>query len=420
MGDRKDHPMCHSHLGQPAVWALISLLAVSGVGQSTWGPQHLERAKALHARAIVLDTHSDVTPKFHNADWDFSARHDSGHMDIPRMRDAGFDAQFLSVYMGRKPDPGTAIKEAIRRVDAVYETVRKHPTQLEIAYTAADVVRIKKAGKIACLMGIEGGHIIEDSLAALRMLHRLGCRYMTLTHSFNSVWADSSGTMSDVKGDFDGLSERGQELITEMNRIGIMVDISHVADATFWDAIQLTKAPVIASHSSVDGVFPHRRNLSDPMLRAVKKNNGVVMINFFSAYIDPDFDGYQKAWDAEHKEALDAMRTKFKANRREFRSAQREFMKTHPMKQTPLTVLARHVEYCAKVAGWDHVGMGADWDGVSALPEGIKHCGDTVKLTALLLARGANEDDLEKFLGKNLLRVMADCEKSAREMTAGN
>jgi len=393
--------------------ALLPCLIVPA--QSTYGPEHLERARALHARALVLDTHSDVTPKFHDASWDFSARHDAGHMDIPRLRDAGFDAQFLSIYMGKKPDGGVAIKEAIRRIDAVYETVRKHPGDLAMAYTAEDVRRIRGEGKIACLMGVEGGHIIEDSLAALRMFHSLGCRYLTLTHSFNSVWADSSGTMSDVEGEFGGLSERGVELVKEMNRIGMMVDISHVADATFWDAIKIARAPVIASHSSVDGVFLHRRNLSDPMLRAIKRNKGVVMINFFSAYIDPDWDGYQKAWEAEHKQELDRLRVKFKANRREFRKARRALSQKHPMKQTPLTVLARHVEHCADVAGWDHVGMGADWDGVSALPDGIQHCGDTVKLTALLLARGASEEDLVKFLGTNLLRVMAACEDVASQ-----
>lgn len=403
---------------QPVVWALVSVSSTAVIGQGTYSEADLARARALHARAIVLDTHSDVTPKFHDPSWDFSKRHDSGHMDIPRLRDAGFDAQFLSIYMGKKDSEGRAIKEAIRRIDAVHETVRKHPKDLEMAYTAADIVRIRNAGRIACLMGIEGGHIIEDSLAALRMFHRLGCRYLTITHSFNTVWGDSSGTMSDVAGEYGGLSDQGKELIREMNRIGMMVDISHVADATFWDCAKLSKAPLIASHSSVDGVYLHRRNLSDPMLRAVRDSGGIVMINFFSGYIDPDWDGYRTAWEKEHKPALDELNKKFKANRRAFRNARRELMQKHPMKQTPLTVLARHVEHCAKVAGWDHVGMGADWDGVSALPEGIKHCGDTVKLTALLLARGAEESDLEKFLGSNFVRVMARCEKVAKEMDA--
>ncbi|MAG32761.1 MAG: membrane dipeptidase [Deltaproteobacteria bacterium] len=404
--------------GKPSTLALTFLLVLGAAtvsAQATYGPEHLERAKALHAKAIVLDTHSDVTPKFEDPSWNFAERHGRGHMDIPRLRDAGFNAQFLSIYMGKTPGEGRAIKKAVTRIDAVWATIAKHPDVLEFAGTAADVRRITKAGKISCLMGIEGGHIIENSLPALRMLYRLGCRYMTLTHGFNTVWADSSGTMSDVEGEFNGLNERGIEIVKEMNRLGMMVDISHVADATFWDAIKHTTAPVIASHSSVDGVFAHRRNLSDPMLRAVRDQGGVVMINFFSGYIDPDWAGYQKAWEAEHKGPLAELATKFKANRREYRRARREFMKKHPMKQTPLTVLARHVEHCAKVAGWDHVGIGADWDGVSALPEGIVHCGDTVKLTALLIARGAKEKDLEKFLGDNLLRVMAACEKVAQD-----
>jgi membrane dipeptidase len=389
------------------------------MGQEVFGPEHLERARALHERALVLDTHSDVTPKFEDPSWDFSVRHEDGHMDIPRLRDAGFDAQFLSIYMGNTPGDGRAIKTALTRIDSVYETVRRHPKTLEMAYTAADVRRIHAAGRIACLMGIEGGHIIEDSLPALRMFHRLGCRYMTLTHSFNTGWADSSGTNEDVASEFDGLNGRGEEIVREMNRLGMMVDISHVSDATFWDAARVSAAPLIASHSSVDRVFPHRRNLSDSMLRAVRDSGGVVMINFFSGYIDPKWSGIRSAWEKEHDDALRALAAKFKANRRAYSAARRALAKEHPMKRTPLSVLARHVEHTAKICGWDHVGLGADWDGVSALPEGIDHCGDTVKLTALLLARGASEEDLEKFLGVKILRSMEASEERARELNRG-
>lgn len=393
-----------------------TLLYTPLFAQATYGPKDLERAHALHKEALVLDTHSDVTPKFHNAEWDFSARHASGHMDIPRLRDGGFNAQFLSIYMGRTEGEGKARAEAIRRIDAVYETVRRFPEHLEIAKKASDITRIMKAGRIACLMGIEGGHIIESSLPALRMFHELGVRYMTLTHSFNVPWADSSGTMSDVEGEHDGLTEFGLEIVREMNRLGMMVDISHVADSTFIDALKESKAPVIASHSSVRGVFDHRRNLSDAMLRQVKANGGIVMINFFSSYIDPDHALKTAEWRRINKVAIANLKSRFGANRKAYRSELKKLQATTNSYRTPLLVLARHVEHAAKIMGWKHVGLGADWDGVSALPEGINHCGDLPKLTALLLARGAKEEDLRGFLGSNLVRVMQECHDVARKL----
>ena len=296
---------------------LVGLSAWAGA-QDTYSPEHLKRARALHAKYLVLDSHSDVTPKFENPSWNFAERHDTGHMDIPRLREGGFGAQILSIYMGNTPGEGRAIRKALIRIDSVYETVRKHSEHLEIAYTAADIRRIHKSGKIACFMGVEGGHIIEDSLGALRMYHRLGCRYMTLTHSFNTNWADSAGIREAVKGQFGGLNEFGEEIVREMNRLGMMVDISHVSDATFEDALRVTTAPVIASHSSARAVNNHRRNLSDGMLRAVGKNGGVVMINFSCGFIDPDHAGVRKAWEAEHKEALDRFTKKFRANRRAY------------------------------------------------------------------------------------------------------
>ena len=394
----------------------IALISVSSYSQDQYDESHLAQARALHARALVLDTHSDVTPKLENPEWDFSARHDSGHMDIPRMKDAGFGAEFFSIYMGRTPGDGRALKTAITRIDALMQTIEKHPSELALATTVDEIRAARRSGRIACLMGIEGGHIIEDSLPGLRTLFRLGCRYMTLTHSFNTSWADSSGTNSDVVGESGGLNEFGREIVREMNRLGMMVDISHVSDSTFWAALKTSKAPLIASHSSVDGVFPHRRNLSDEMLRGLADNGGIVMINFFNGYIDPEYDGYRKAWEAKHRKELDALAAKFEANRRAYWNAVREIRKTDPIPRTSMVVLARHVEHCAKVMGWDSVGLGADWDGVSGLPEGIDHCGDLVKLTALLLARGASEAEVEGFLGANFLRVMGRCEEVAKEI----
>ena len=339
-------------------------------------------------------------------------------MDIPRLREGGFNAQFFSVWMGRTEGDGKAIKTALERIDVVCEAVRKNAADLELAGTAADVRRIAKAGRIACLFGIEGGHIIESSLPALRQLYRLGCRYMTLTHGLqHAPGRITREPDTAVAGEFGGLSPFGEEIVREMNHLGMMVDISHVADSTFWDVIRVSRAPVIASHSSARAVFDHRRNLSDPMIIALAEKGGVVMINFFSGYIDPEWDGMKQGWEEENKEALAALAGKYKANRRAYWGARREFLSTHPMRQTPLVVLARHVEHVAQLVGWEHVGIGADWDGVPALPAQMDHCGMLANLTALLLARGATPEQLRGFLGENLLRVMEACERVAREGT---
>lgn len=401
--------------------ALVLALMVAGLvrgqeratGVTTFEPAHLERALAIHRRALVLDTHSDVTPKLEEASWDFSARHADGHMDIPRLRDAGFGAQFFSVYMGQTPGDGRAIKTALGRIDALHEAVRRHPEQLAMAATAADVRRIRKSGRIACLLGIEGGHIIEDSLPALRMFYRLGCRYMTLTHSFNTTWADSAGIEDGAPGEHGGLTDRGREIVREMNRLGMMVDISHVARSTFRDALAASSAPMIASHSSCRALCDHRRNLDDEQIRALAAKGGVVQINFFSGFIDPEWSKTKAAWEAEHREVLGPLAVKFKANRRAYEDAVRDFERNHPMPRTPLVVLARHVEHVAALVGWRHVGIGADWDGIPALPAEIDHCGDLPRLTALLLARGASESDLVGYLGENLLRVLEACEAVA-------
>ena len=384
----------------------LLLLGATVAAQGTYTAEHL--------------AHSDVTPKLEDPEWDFLERHESGHMDVPRMREGGLDAEFFSIYMGETPGDGTATKRAVRRMDALLETVRRHPDVLEVALTAADVRRIRKAGRIACLMGVEGGHMIEGDLAVLRTLQRLGARYLTLTHSFHLPWADSAGTGADPGPGIGGLNDFGRGVVRELNRLGVMVDVSHVSDATFWDVIEEASAPVVATHSSADAVFDHRRNLSDDMLRAIAKTGGVVMVNFFCGYIDPDWDERAAAWRDGRETALQVATDEHGLKPADVRAFRREWAREHPMPRSPLVVLARHVEHVAATIGWDRVGIGADWDGVPALPEGIDHCGDLPKLTALLLARGASEDQLRGFLGENLLRAMEGCERRAAELATGD
>ena len=242
-----------------------------------------ESARLLHREAIVIDTHSDTTPRFEDPSWRFDERHApaQGHMDLPRMREGGLDVQFWSIYLGKPSAKGLAIQEALQRIDAVHRMVDRYPEQVALATTVEEVRFHAGQGKMVSLMGVEGGHIIEDDLAALRSFYRLGVRYMTLTHSFHTGWADSSGTREDLEPLHHGLTPFGEEVVIEMNRLGMMVDISHVADETFWDVLEVTRAPVIASHSSVRAVANHRRNIDDEMLRGLARNGGVVMINFY-------------------------------------------------------------------------------------------------------------------------------------------
>jgi membrane dipeptidase len=379
-----------------------------------------DRAAEIHRSAIVVDTHSDVTPKFEDPEYDFSVRHEDGHMDLPRMVEGGLDVQFLSIYMGKVEGPGTgpgtAVQRSLRRIDAAWRMTRRHADRAEMALTAVDVRRIVAAGKIAFLMGMEGGHMIEDDLAVLRMYHRLGVRYLTLTHSFHTNWADSAGIGEPIEPSHGGLTDLGREIIREMNRLGMIVDLSHVSEETFADAIETTVAPPIASHSSCRALHDHPRNLKDEQLRALASKGGVVQINFFSGFIDPAYRQASERRRAELAPQVDKLRERFGEDEEGFRRARRELFREHPLPKTPLSVLIDHIDHAIRVAGPDHVGLGADWDGVEALPEGMEDCSRLPSITFELLRRGHSEETIRKVLGENTLRVLARCEEVAREL----
>jgi len=268
-------------LGRSLSIAALALLTGCAPGAGAPRGTASVDADSLHRDAIVSDTHADTTPFFEMPGWDFAARHDGEtHMDLPRMREGGLDVQFWSIYMGETEGDGRAIREALGRIDAVHELVRRHPDELALVTTAAGIRRAVAEGKIANLMGVEGGHILENRLSVLRTYQRLGVRYLTLTHSFHIDWADSAGMGVPLEPLHGGLTPFGEEVVRELNRLGVMVDISHVSDDTFWDVMKITRAPVIASHSSCRAVYDHPRNMSDDMLRAVAENGGEVMIHF--------------------------------------------------------------------------------------------------------------------------------------------
>ncbi len=385
------------------------------------------RARAIHDSALVVDTHADTPQRFLDEGFDIGSTdpNDIGHISLDKARRGNLGAEFFSIWVEPESNQGHFAKHTFDLIDSVYEQAGRHPDRMMMAFSVADIERAHKEHKLAALMGIEGGHSIENDIHLLRDYYRLGVRYMTLSWSNTNEWADSSGDINDTKVEHhNGLTDFGKQVVLEMNRLGMMVDISHVADKTFWDTIAITKAPVIASHSSARALTDAPRNTSDDMLRAVAKNGGVVQVNFFSAFDDEDF---RKALEAQSKDqaaARQAYIDKLKAEGKtptylDSDRIEREWMAKIP--RPPLKSLIDHIDHIAKVAGVDHVGLGSDFDGVSgATPQGIDSAADLPKITQALLDRGYNAGDIKKILGGNLLRVFAEVERVSREMQAAS
>jgi len=403
---------CGYDLSKLRLWAGLLVLAIQAGCLTPEDPAH-----SLHFESIVVDGHSDTTPRFEDPSWDFGDRHSlsDGDMDLPRIREGGLDVQFWSIYMGERDIPGSAIREALERIDAVYAMAARNPEDVVVAASVREIRDAVAAGKFVSLMGIEGGHIIEDKLSALRTFFRLGVRYMTLTHSFHTNWADSSGTNEVPEPLHRGLTPFGEEVVLEMNRLGMMVDISHVSDETFWDALRVTSAPIIASHSSCRAVADHPRNMSDAMLRALAANGGVVMINFYSSYIDVDLNKATRAYYERWQERFAELRERFGGAMLEQWRARRRHYAEHPLPQAELSVLLDHFDHAIAVAGPGHVGIGADWDGVASFPRGLEDITGLPRLTLGLLQRGHSDETVRKVLGENMLRVMREAEKVARD-----
>ena len=357
--------------------------------------EHLARARQLHQRAIVIDTHCDTTMQLMRDDWDISAHHDQGHVDISKMREGGVDAMFFAVWAPGPIEPGTGVAAARAQIARIGETVQRHRDDLVAARTADDIRNAHASGRIALVIAIEGGYLIEDSLDVLREYAAAGAAYLTLTHAFHTTWADSSGVHERLGPLHGGLTDFGRDVVRELNRLGVMVDVSHVSDNTFRDVVETASAPIIASHSSCRAVHDHCRNLSDDMMRTVAASGGVVQINFASMFLDPDHppvarDLMRQWWD-QGGGATNQLT---------------EYV-------TPLSVLVDHFDHALQLIGPEHVGIGSDFDGVPLVPGQMEDCSKLPNLTAELLARGYSEHDLELVLGQNVLRVMQACQDAA-------
>ncbi len=368
-------------------------------------------ARALHRQSLVIDGHNDLPWQLREkGSLSFDALNlnqlqPDFHTDLVRLREGGVGGQFWSVYVpASTARRGTALRETLEQIDLVHAMIERYPQQLELARSAADVTRIHRHGKIACLIGVEGGHAIEDSLQVLRKLYGLGARYMTLTHSDTLSWADSATD----KPRHGGLTAFGEEVVREMNRLGMLVDLSHVSAETMRDALRVSSAPVIFSHSSARAIADHPRNVPDDVLRRLVPNGGVVMINFYSGYVVPD----AARRGVEHTRVAAELRKEFPADE-PYRRALARWEAQHPVSRGTIHDVVDHIDHVVRVAGVDHVGLGSDFDGVDVLPDQLEDVSCFPNITQELLRRGYRREQIQRVLGGNVLRALRSAETVA-------
>ncbi|MCS6863811.1 MAG: dipeptidase [Gemmata sp.] len=373
-------------------------------------------ALTIHREALLIDGHNDLPWELREADGpgfktiDLRKPQKRFHTDIDRLRQGHVGAQFWSAYVPVSySHKGLAVKATLEQIDLIHELARRYPDTFEMAYSTDDILRIHKKGKIASLIGIEGGHAIDNSIHLLRNYYRLGVRYMTLTHSESLDWADSCSDQPKAHG----LTEFGVQVVHEMNRLGMLVDLSHVSPQTMKAALQATKAPVIFSHSSAQAIADHPRNVPDEVLKLVKANRGVVMVNFFSGFVTPEGARAMKKMFEVSRE----LKLKYPHDEAQYRDEFRAWVKANDYPAGDIRIVVDHIDHIVQVAGIDCVGLGSDFDGVSKLPRGLEDVSCYPKLTQLLLDRGYTKEQIHKILGGNLMRAFAEAEKVSREWT---
>lgn len=378
-----------------------------------------QRALRIHRSAIIVDGHNDIPSPMVDEDFDLATNsvgkfHRDGdpfHTDLARFRASGITGEFFSIYVsGTTLRTGGAMRRAMDLIDATYREVEKHPRQLMMCTTAADIRRAKRLGKVCALMGIEGGYAIENSLYALRDFYRLGIRYMTLTHNVTLDWADAH---NDTPKN-NGLSEFGKEVVREMNRLGMLVDISHVSKKVMDDVLDVSTAPIIASHSDARALNDHTRNIPDDVLKRIAKNGGVVMINFYPSFLDARTNKEENERAARLRPQIQALREQYKDDVAGFNEAERKLLAANPIYIAPYTRIVDHIDHIKQVAGIDYVGIGSDYDGVPFLPAGMNGMEDLVLVTYEMLRRGYTEAEIKKVLGENFLRAFSRAEQVAR------
>src|SRR5438552_14794408 len=399
-------------------FSLLSALCLSAFAQEKSRPAVVltDEGRRVHFESFVFDGHNDLP-------WEMRTKADSSfdkrdirqpqpkmHTDIPRLRKGGVGAQFWSVYVpAETAKKGTALHDTLEQIQLVKAMIERYHDVFEQARTAADVERIVKQGKIASLIGVEGGHSIENSIENLRRLHALGAGYMTLTHSDTLAWADAATD----KAEHQGLTAFGEEIVREMNRLGMLVDLSHVSDETMKDALRVTKAPIIYSHSSARAIAKHPRNVPDDVLLLVKQNAGVVMVNFFPGFIVPRSAEIMAKMFDKRRELRQAF-----PNEEDFKREQKRWEAENPYPAGSVHDVVDHIDHIAKLIGVEHIGLGSDYDGISRTPAQLEDVSTYPLITQELLNRGYKADNIHKIMSGNILRVMRAAEKAATELRA--
>ncbi|HYK39017.1 MAG TPA: dipeptidase [Candidatus Eremiobacteraceae bacterium] len=375
-----------------------------------------EKAKKLTHSSVVMDTHDDTTQRMLDPKFDLGLRHTDGSIDIPRMKEGGLTGIFFSIWIPSKITGPEAVKRAKTQIAAVQEQVKRNSKEIVLATTADEVRAAKKQGKIAALMGVEGGHMIGNDLANLREFAAAGVRYMTLTHSGNDEWADSSTD----KPAHSGLTDFGKDVVLEMNKLGVIVDISHVSDKTFYDALAVSKAPMFASHSSCRAICDAARNMTDQMIKDLAAKGGVIQINYHISFLSQEFRNAEKK-DPSINEGI-AKRIKEQCSDDDEAcqlmlgdKLTREAVAAGKLPRVEWTKIIEHIDHAVKLVGADHVGLGSDFDGAN-MPYGMEDATMIPKITEALLQKGYSESDIRKILGENTLRVMTEVERVSREL----
>jgi membrane dipeptidase len=398
---------------KPAFLTLALLLAARDVSAQQ-SDANLERARRILDQVRIIDGHNDLPSEILDkggadpARFDFNQTQPDFHTDFPRLRAGRVGAQFWSAYITNDSIPtGASLRQAIREIDMVHRLVQQYPQHLELARTVADIERIQKQGKIASLIGLEGGHGIDNSMSVLRMFYELGVRYLTLTHNTTLRWADAASDFPRNRG----LTEFGENVVREMNRLGIFVDLSHVSPETMRDAIRVSEAPVIFSHSSARGLVDHVRNVPDDVLRMLPANGGVVMVTFVPTFVNKSV----QAWTANMEAAAEQARAQLD-DQAAINARMQEWVKANPQPFATVSDVADHIDHVRTLAGIDHIGIGSDFDGIDRGPTGLEDVSKFPNLFAELLRRGYSEADLKKISGQNMLRAMRAMEAAAQRL----
>ena len=404
------------------VLTCVLLLSASAVAQSAASKPATSSWQSIHNSALIIDTHADTPGRFVDENFDLAQDAGRGYVDFNKIKAGNLGAEFFSIWVDPKAFKGQEIKRALDMIDSIYQQAQRHPDRMVMAFSTQDILAAHRQHKLAALMGLEGGHAIQGDMRVLRDYYRLGVRYLTLTWSNTNELGDSSGDLDNKDVEHhDGITDFGRQVVREMNRMGMIVDISHVADRTMFQALATSRAPVIASHSSARALTNVPRNMTDDMLVALARNGGVAQVNFYCGFISQKWVDQSKKLAAEKDPDYERVQSLFTSKRtpqmtQELYQAEAVLEKKLP--RPPLSELMDHIDHMVKIAGVDHVGIGSDFDGIDCSPAGIDSVADLPKITQALVERGYRPGDIQKILGGNLMRVFTEVEKTARVIQA--